>query len=288
VRFDRISPAPFSLDIGTSENLVLNANGGNDSFSATGDLASLIKITVDGGAGDDTLLGSNGIDLLLGGDNNDFIDGQQGGDTAFMGAGDDTFQWDPGDGSDTVEGQAGNDRLLFNGSPGAEIFEALVNGPWVRFTRNLGNIVDGGTGNDIQLGGAGGDTLLGGDNDDVLLGGGGIDGFDGGAGENIVIQDGSGLTTGIVSVFGDALDNTITISRDAGGNILSNGVAIPGATVANTGLIRVFGLGGNDTLTIDEALPTCASRIQRPLTTTSSSTASEGRTTSSSIPSSPR
>jgi len=34
VRFDRITPAPFSLDIGTSENLVLNANGGDDSFTA--------------------------------------------------------------------------------------------------------------------------------------------------------------------------------------------------------------------------------------------------------------
>src|SRR5262245_2506760 len=40
VRFDRLDPAPFSIDIGTSENLVLNANGGNDRFSATGDLAS--------------------------------------------------------------------------------------------------------------------------------------------------------------------------------------------------------------------------------------------------------
>ena len=66
VRFDRLNPAPFAIDIGTSENLVLNANGGDDSFSATGNLAALIKITVDGGAGNDTLLGSNGVDLLLG------------------------------------------------------------------------------------------------------------------------------------------------------------------------------------------------------------------------------
>ena len=43
VRFDRLNPAPFSIDIGTSENLVLNANGGDDSFSATGNLAALIK-----------------------------------------------------------------------------------------------------------------------------------------------------------------------------------------------------------------------------------------------------
>jgi hypothetical protein len=37
VRFDRVSPAPFSIDIGTTENLVLNMNGGTDTFTgATG------------------------------------------------------------------------------------------------------------------------------------------------------------------------------------------------------------------------------------------------------------
>ena len=141
VRFDRLDPAPFAIDIGTSENLVLNMNGGDDSFSATGNLAALIKITADGGAGNDTILGSNGVDLLLGGDGNDFVDGQQGNDVAFLGAGNDVFQWDPGDGSDVVEGQAGTDAMLFNGSAGAEIFEASANGGRVRFTRNLGNIV---------------------------------------------------------------------------------------------------------------------------------------------------
>jgi Ca2+-binding RTX toxin-like protein len=141
VRFDRLNPAPFSIDIGTTENLVLNMNGGNDSFSATGNLAALINVTVDGGDGNDTILGSNGNDTLLGGDGNDFIDGQQGNDVARLGAGDDVFQWDPGDGSDVVEGGDGTDTLLFNGSAGAEIFEASANGGRVRFTRDLGNIV---------------------------------------------------------------------------------------------------------------------------------------------------
>ncbi len=141
VRFDRLDPAPFALDIGTTENLVVNMNGGDDSFSATGNLSPLIKITVDGGAGKDTILGSNGIDLLLGGDGDDFIDGQQANDVAFLGAGADVFQWDPGDGSDTVEGQDGTDTMLFNGSAGDEIFEASANGQRVLFTRNLGNIV---------------------------------------------------------------------------------------------------------------------------------------------------
>jgi Ca2+-binding RTX toxin-like protein len=141
VRFDRVNPAPFSIDMGTTEKLTLNANGGNDSFSATGNLATLVAITVDGGTGDDTLLGSNGVDTLLGGDGNDFVDGQQGNDTARLGAGDDTFQWDPGDGSDTIEGEAGADKMLFNGSAIDEIFDASANGARVRFTRNIGNIV---------------------------------------------------------------------------------------------------------------------------------------------------
>jgi Ca2+-binding RTX toxin-like protein len=82
VRFDRTSPAPFSIDIGTTENLELNANDGNDSFTATGNLAPLIAISVDGGAGDDTILGGNGADTLLGGPGKDFIDGNQGADVS--------------------------------------------------------------------------------------------------------------------------------------------------------------------------------------------------------------
>lgn len=140
VRFDRLNPAPFSIDIGTSENLVVNLNGGNDSFSATGNLAALIKLTVDGGAGNDTILGSNGADILFGGDGDDFVDGQQGNDVALLGAGNDVFGWDPGDGSDTVEGQAGTDRLVFNGSNIGEVFDVSANGQRVRFTRNIANI----------------------------------------------------------------------------------------------------------------------------------------------------
>jgi Ca2+-binding RTX toxin-like protein len=141
VRFDRVTPAPFAIDIGTSENLVVNANGGDDTFAATGNLAALIKLTVDGGAGNDRLLGGNGNDFLLGGDGNDFVDGNQGNDVGLLGAGDDTFQWDPGDGSDVVEGQDGTDTMAFNGSNANERMEVSANGGRVRFTRDVGNIV---------------------------------------------------------------------------------------------------------------------------------------------------
>lgn len=141
VRIDRIDPAPSSIDAGTIEVVEIHLNGGDDQFSVVGGLPPLVTLVVDGGAGNDTLSGSNGADRLLGGDGNDFVDGQQGADTAFLGAGDDVFQWDPGDGSDTVEGQDGTDTLLFNGSNGAELFALSANGGRALFTRNLGNIV---------------------------------------------------------------------------------------------------------------------------------------------------
>ena len=59
----------------------------------------------------------------------------------MLGAGDDVFQWDPGDGSDVVEGQDGIDTLLFNGSAANERFEVSANGGRVLFTRDVGNIV---------------------------------------------------------------------------------------------------------------------------------------------------
>ena len=87
VRFDRVNPGPFSIDIGTSENLVLNANGGDDTFSTSGNLAPLIHVTVDGGTGNDKIEGGTGNDTLIGGDGNDFVDGNGGSDLALLGAG---------------------------------------------------------------------------------------------------------------------------------------------------------------------------------------------------------
>src|SRR4051794_10350359 len=62
--------------------------------------------------------------------------------------------------------------------------------------------------------------------------------------------------TGTLTIFGDALDNTITLSRNAAGTILINGgaVAVVGgpATVANTTLIQKFGQAGNDVISLSE------------------------------------
>jgi Ca2+-binding RTX toxin-like protein len=73
VAFDRTGPTPpgpFNLDIGTSERLDLNANGGDDSLNAAGVASGLAGWTIDveGGEGNDNLAGaSQAVDLLSGG-----------------------------------------------------------------------------------------------------------------------------------------------------------------------------------------------------------------------------
>src|SRR5207302_581021 len=70
----------------------------------------------------------------------DFFDGDAGNDTIFMVAGDDTFQWNPGDGSDTVDGQGGRDTMVFNGSDASEKIDISANGSRVRLTRDVGGV----------------------------------------------------------------------------------------------------------------------------------------------------
>jgi Ca2+-binding RTX toxin-like protein len=266
VRFDRVSPAPFSLDIGTTENLTLNANGGDDSFSATGNLAALIKLTVDGGAGNDSLRGGNGNDVLLGGDGNDFADGNQGNDTMFLGAGDDTAQWDPGDGSDIIEGQAGSDTMAFNGANINERMEVSANGGRVRFTRDVANITM--DLNDVEavvartLGGA--DTLTVGDlsgtdvtsvTDDEASATAGDDG----AADNVIVNATAG--DDVASVTGSAGRARVTglaarvdmINAGAGDRLTVNGLAgddvIDGSSLAATApLLTEDGGDGDDVL----------------------------------------
>jgi Ca2+-binding RTX toxin-like protein len=186
-----------------TDTLRVNAGGGKDLLDASELAANLVKLTLDGGKHNDRIFGSAGIDDLLGGDGGDALDGNQGNDRKLGGGGNDLFIWDPGDGSDVLEGQTGFNTMLFNGSGGDEIMELSANGARARFTRNLGNIVmdlndmqrvevkalggadrvtsldlagtdvtqvlfDGGDGNDTLVGGPGAQTLLGGNGDDDI------------------------------------------------------------------------------------------------------------------------
>src|SRR6185369_4044808 len=90
-----------------NDRLTLNGQGGDDVLNATSLEADGMQLTMNGGLGADVFLGSEGNDLVNGGDGND---------AAFLGAGDDVFVWNPGDDNDILEGQAGFDTMLFNGS----------------------------------------------------------------------------------------------------------------------------------------------------------------------------
>jgi len=140
VRFDRTDPLPFFIDIGSSENLAVNMNGGDDKLTASNGLATLIQLAVDGGTGNDTIIGGDGNDRITGGEGNDFVNGGRGNDSIFLGNGDDSFIWNPGDGSDLVEGEDGSDTMIFNGADGNETIVISANGTRVRFTRDAGNI----------------------------------------------------------------------------------------------------------------------------------------------------
>ncbi len=124
-----------------TDEIRVNGLAGDDTLDASGLGADAMVLSVQAGDGADTVRGGRGADVLIAEDGADVVDGNQGPDLALLGTGDDRFVWDPGDGDDTIEGQSGADAMTFNGSTGAEVFDVAANGPRVRFTRDLGNIV---------------------------------------------------------------------------------------------------------------------------------------------------
>ena len=135
--------ADFSFQRWEISKIVVDAGNGDDSVridESNGVFGDTIPTTIDGGNGNDRLVGGAGDETVLGGNGNDSIDGNKGNDVAFMGNGNDTFIWDPGDGSDTVEGQNGNDTMLFNGAGVAEKVDLTANGDHLKFFRDVANV----------------------------------------------------------------------------------------------------------------------------------------------------
>ena len=114
-----------------TDQLILNGQAGDDVIDASGLAAGALQLTMNGGLGNDLMIGSQGDDLIIGGDGND---------AALMGAGNDTFVWNPGDDNDTVEGQDGIDTLLFNGANIAETVDIFANGSHAMLTRDVAAI----------------------------------------------------------------------------------------------------------------------------------------------------
>jgi Ca2+-binding RTX toxin-like protein len=139
VRFDRVAPtpgppAPFFLDIGTSEVLDLNMNAGDDIVTADAGLDALgFSLDVDGGAGADNIDGSDAADRLAGGPDNDTITPDDNPvntrDVARGDAGNDLIIWNGGDDNDDNDGGEGIDTSRVNGAPASETFTVNAGAP---------------------------------------------------------------------------------------------------------------------------------------------------------------
>jgi Ca2+-binding RTX toxin-like protein len=113
--------------------LTVNGLNGDDTIDATNLAVGALKLLIDGGKGDDLLIGGGEDDTFIGGKGNDFVDGRKGDDTAFLGDGKDAFVWNPGEGNDVIEGEGGYDTMIFNGAAANETIDMLANGE--RFAR---------------------------------------------------------------------------------------------------------------------------------------------------------
>jgi Ca2+-binding RTX toxin-like protein len=168
-----------------------------------------------------------------------------------------TFVWNPGDGSDVVEGQGGVDTLQFNGSNANENIDLSANGSRLRLFRDVGNVtmdVDGlEVVNVVALGGA--DTITVNDLSGTAVTDVNLD---------LASPPGSGTGDGqadTVIVNGTAGDDAITVAGDASGvsvTGLAAQVNIIGAEAANDRL-TVNALAGDDVV---EASGRAANAIQ--------------------------
>jgi Ca2+-binding RTX toxin-like protein len=114
-----------------------------------------VPVTMNGGAGDDRLHGSESIDVLLGGSGNDSLFGHGGGDDIFGEGGRDYVE--AGIGDDDISGGDNDDTVVANAG------EDTVTG-------GSGNdLLDAGGGDDLVSGNSGADALFAGTNDGTLF-----------------------------------------------------------------------------------------------------------------------
>lgn len=109
-----------ALTLTTAQTVVIDASAitdSNDTFTVTNSAATTTtKFSITGGAGNDTLAGSNAADTIVGGSGDDLITGNVGADSLTGGTGNDTFAYVSGDSTasaaDTIaDFEAGNDKV---------------------------------------------------------------------------------------------------------------------------------------------------------------------------------
>ncbi|WP_418317609.1 calcium-binding protein [Piscinibacter sakaiensis] len=206
---------------GAGNDMLWGDGGGADSLAPSYTDPSLHGADhLDGGDGDDYLMGEGGADKLFGGAGNDMLLGDNTEELlpiAFHG--DDLL--DGGDGHDTLAGQGGNDTLF--GGAGNDFLYG--DGLGVSLANHGHDWLDGGDGNDWLEGGGGSDTLIGGTGNDQLFGGDGDDILNGGP-EADVLVGGPGDDTYVV-VAGEASEGNVSdriIDDEGSGAVQLRGV----------------------------------------------------------------
>ncbi len=268
--FQRVNFGQFSLDIGSTEKMIVNGLGGNDIIKATGLDAGLVKLRAYGDEGDDEIFGSQGDDYLKGGSGDDLIVGNRGDDKMYGGSGDDTMVWNNGDGSDRMDGDSGHDTVQVNGADGAgDEFEIRSNGDHVEFERvNLGPFtLDIRDTEQLEVRGQGGDDsidasdldagqiklrLYGGDGDDTITGSEGRDYINGGNGDDLM-TGGDGADTFLFRRGGDTItdfENGVDRIKISAGNEYDSWDEVV-AVATQEGNDVEIDFGGNDVLTLE-------------------------------------
>ena len=231
------------LDTVCRSSLVIQGDAGNDVLTALNAKTGLIRLRMEGGDGNDILLGGLGGDTLVGGAGTDRLKGGDGNDQLEGGTGADSINGE--NGNDTLLGGDTNDTLAGDGADtlGGDAGDDSLRG-------GLGNdVLNGGAGNDTARGGDGDDTANGGDGNDSLLGDTGLDSLNGDAGDdtldggrnNDVLNGGDGND----KLRGDHGDDTI--SGGLGNDTINGG---DGDDVINggDGNDLLGGADGNDTV----------------------------------------
>ena len=204
------APEPFYNVEATDVSSVENVEGGSGNDEIVGDQSGNIlngnagNDTVRGGAGTDSLNGGDGDDTLEGGAGNDAMNGGEGtdwADYASAGSGGVGVQVNlttgsaTGDGNDTLSGIENASGSSFADSLRGDAGNNVLNG------RGGNDAIQGLAGDDTINGGPGVDELGGGAGDDSLAGGSGADALRGGGG-NDTLQGGPGADT-LMGMKGD-------------------------------------------------------------------------------------